>query len=561
MSALIEGSGEKAERRFKLVEEVLARDPEFSKEGRYFLNQEDAYKMAISQYMRLHDKVMELGLLNEEDINALRRAIGFPTSFELHFGMFLPTIMGQGSTEQREEFIAKAIAFEIIGTYAQTEMGHGTFLRGLETTATFDDQTREFILHSPTLTSLKWWPGGLAKTATHAIVMARLFIRGKDFGPHAFVAQIRDLNNHHPLPGITLGDIGPKFGFNTVDNGFMKFDHVRVPHSAMLAKNSQVTPKGEYVSKSAAKAAYGTMILIRSIIVMGASSSLAKACTIATRYSAVRRQTSEEPGVMELQVLDYQNQQNQLFPLIAASFALLFTGRYMNKLFEDFKKGSKSGDAGAIASILPEVHATSSGLKGLVTVIASEGIESCRKACGGHGYSHLSGLPLLYEDYISACTYEGENNVMHLQTARYLIKSVRHSLKGDKLEGNITYLEDIANLYKKARQVPQTEADFLNPQVQLQAYRLRAAVIIYEAFLNMEKLRQGGMKESAAWNATVTDLIRASQAHCFYILVSNFVSALNEIPDSPSKKVMHQLANLFALFYMEKSAGEFIETG
>jgi len=32
---------------------------------------------------------------------------------------------------------------------------------------------------------------------------------------------------------------------------------------------------------------------------------------------------------------------------------------------------------------------TSSGLKALVTSMTAEGIESCRKACGGHGYSHF----------------------------------------------------------------------------------------------------------------------------------------------------------------------------
>lgn len=29
------------------------------------------------------------------------------------------------------------------GTYAQTELGHGTFVRGLETTATYDVQNKE----------------------------------------------------------------------------------------------------------------------------------------------------------------------------------------------------------------------------------------------------------------------------------------------------------------------------------------------------------------------------------------------------------------------------------
>lgn len=42
----------------------------------------------------------------------------------------------------------------------QTELGHGTFIRGLETTCTYDPTTEEFVLNSPTLTSYKWWPGG-----------------------------------------------------------------------------------------------------------------------------------------------------------------------------------------------------------------------------------------------------------------------------------------------------------------------------------------------------------------------------------------------------------------
>ena len=73
------------------------------------------------------------------------------------------------------------IISDYLGTYAQTELGHGTFIRGLETTATYDPRTEEFILNSPTLTAFKWWPGGLGKTANYAIVMANLFTQGKIF--------------------------------------------------------------------------------------------------------------------------------------------------------------------------------------------------------------------------------------------------------------------------------------------------------------------------------------------------------------------------------------------
>jgi len=64
------------------------------------------------------------------------------------------------------------------------------------------------------------------------------------------------------------------------------------------------------------------------------------------------------------------------------------------------------------------VHATSSGLKALSTDVASAGIEQCRLSCGGHGYSLSSGLPKIFTNMTAACTYEGENTVLCLQTAR-----------------------------------------------------------------------------------------------------------------------------------------------
>ncbi len=93
--------------------------------------------------------------------------------------------------------------------YLQTELGHGTNVASLETTATYIPETREFEIYSPTLTSSKWWIGALGKTATHGVVQARLILpSGKDVGPHLFFVQLRSLEDHKVLPGITIGDIG-----------------------------------------------------------------------------------------------------------------------------------------------------------------------------------------------------------------------------------------------------------------------------------------------------------------------------------------------------------------
>lgn len=106
--------------------------------------------------------------------------------------------------DQVAKWVGRAWSMEIVGTYAQTELGHGTFIRGLETTATYDPGTKEFVLHSPRLSSYKWWPGGLGRTANYAVVMAQLVTGGQKLGPHAFIVQLRDEDTHEPLPGIDV---------------------------------------------------------------------------------------------------------------------------------------------------------------------------------------------------------------------------------------------------------------------------------------------------------------------------------------------------------------------
>jgi acyl-CoA oxidase len=360
--------------------------------------------------------------LSFDDGQIMRSLLDMPGGLELHIGMFIPSLMSQGDTEQQALWLPQCYKLRIIGTYAQTELGHGTFVRGLETTATFDRQTQEFVLHTPTKTATKWWPGGMGKTCTHAVVMARLVLNGKDHGPHAFIVQLRSLEDHKPVAGITVGDIGPKFGYGGVDNGFMAMDHVRIPRANMLMRFARVSPDGTYTPPppSNSKASYATMLFVRADIVKGAGGVLAKAATIATRYAAVRRQTAVKAGELETQVLDYQNVAHTLLPLVASAYALHFMGESMMGMYHQFEADRDKGDF----SSLPELHAMSSGLKAVCTWITADGIERARSTCGGHGYSRLSGLPTLFANYVQNVTWEGDNNVLCLQTARFLLKSL-----------------------------------------------------------------------------------------------------------------------------------------
>lgn len=114
----------------------------------------------------------------------------------------------------------------MIGCYCQTELGHGSDVQGLETTAEYDSKTQTFVINSPTVSSTKWWVGELGVWSNHALVFAQLHIKGKKHGVHPILVQIRDMKTHEPLTGINVGDIGPKIGYNVKDNGFIRFDNV-----------------------------------------------------------------------------------------------------------------------------------------------------------------------------------------------------------------------------------------------------------------------------------------------------------------------------------------------
>jgi acyl-CoA oxidase len=162
------------------------------------------------------------------------------------------------------------------------------------------------------------WNGSLGRTANHAIVVAQLLVPkpedSKEYvnhGPQPFIVQIRDMKTHEPLPGIAVGDIGPKYGYAPMDNGYMLFDHLNVPHSAMLSRYSMVDPNTCTYSKPANPAVvYGSLTAVRAKIVMRARLVLARAVTVAVRYTAIRRQFSDRddnsPGAVELSVLDYR---------------------------------------------------------------------------------------------------------------------------------------------------------------------------------------------------------------------------------------------------------------
>ncbi|XP_036610463.1 peroxisomal acyl-coenzyme A oxidase 1 isoform X2 [Trichosurus vulpecula] len=560
LTYILDGGPERTRRR-REIENMIMSDPDFKHEDLNFLTRSQRYEISVKKSAAMVKKIRDFGIADPEEIMWFKNFVhrGRPEPLDLHLGMFLPTLLHQATQEQQEHFFMPAWNLEIIGTYAQTEMGHGTHLRGLETTATYDPKTQEFILNSPTVTSIKWWPGGLGKTSNHAIVLAQLYTKGECYGLHAFIVPLREIGTHKPLPGITVGDIGPKFGYEEMDNGYLKMDNCRIPRENMLMKYAQVKPDGTYVKPLSDRLTYGTMVFVRSFLVGEAARSLSKACTIAIRYSLVRHQSEIQPGDPEPQILDFQTQQYKLFPLLATAYAFKFVGAFMKETYHRINVDISQGNL----SELPELHALTAGLKAFTSWTANSGIEACRMACGGHGYSHCSGLPNIYVTFTPACTFEGENTVMMLQTARFLMKSYDQVHSGKLVGGTMSYLNDLVSQRIQPQQVAAWPAvvDINSPDSLVEAYKRRAARLVETAARNLQAEMKLRKSKDVAWNLTSVDLVRASEAHCHYVVVKLFAGNLSKIEDKSIQTVLKNLCLLYALYGISQNSGDFLQGG
>lgn len=554
LTAVLDGGAERTRLR-RAVVNVIESDPVFSRENQYFQSQNERYEAAVRKAVHLRKKMQEMGW-SEGGPESLYvyRALSGDVAFLLH-RVFMRSISVLGSDKQVAKWIPLATEYQLIGSYAQTELGHGTYLQGLETTAIFDVSTQEFILNTPTISAMKWWPGDMGRSATHTVVFAQLYIHGKCYGVHPFIVQIRSLQDHSLCPGITAGDIGPKMNFEHIDNGYLMLKNVRIPRENMLNKFCEVQPDGTYVRRGSQKINYFTMTSVRiSLISDEVILPLMKACTIAIRYSVVRRQSKLKPGEEEAKILDYQTQQEKLLPQLAAAYAFHFINNYLHELFD---RGYREIQ-GRNFDLLPELHAFSSGFKAMVSQYCTTGVEICLRACGGHGYSLLSGLPSLYTKILASCIYEGENTILLLQTARFLIKCFSAASAGQPVPPSVTYLAAM-----KPRKCPaKDKLDFLSPDVYTEAYQHAAIRLISSTAAKLQDLIQSGVERHEAWNQCTVQLVQAAKAHCHYITVKNFVETVEKLENTAGiQNIMKHLCDLFALHGIFSNAGTFLHDG
>ncbi|KAH8401927.1 hypothetical protein KR009_008720, partial [Drosophila setifemur] len=480
------------------------------------------------------------------DTAVMRGLIPAGNPFGVMYVMLVKALQAQCTPEQYEAFGKRVENFEICATYAQTELGHGTYLRGLETRADFDPKTDEFVLNTPKISSYKFWPGGLGHSSNYCMVMAQLYTNGKAKGPHMFFVQVRDEETHEPLPGVHIGDIGKKMGFIGVNNGFLGLKNVRIPRSQMLMRHAKVNADGSYVSSPTNVLTYFTMVRTRCVIARNNAFMLAEASTIATRYSSVRRQSPIDPKEREPQIIDHVTQQMKLFPEIATSVAYRLASDYLWNLYdvtiEDIENWKYER--------LPELHSLSCALKVTCSSDSAAGVERLRLACGGHGYLTSSNMSNLYVAATAACTYEGENTVLLLQIGRFLMKSWRSALTGAPLAPTVRYLAEV-----------QKNPDFGNWtgswENMVKAMQYAAANKTRLAFKSLtNRLSRGETEENAA-NQTGIEFTQAAELHGRAFVLSSFTTEVTGPKSKNQSPAFNRvLENLLELYLVKETLNQ-----
>lgn len=324
--------------------------------------------------------------------------------------------------------------------------------------------------------------------------------------------QVRDFDTHKPMKGIIIGEIGTKVGFNTVNNGFLAFENVRIPLKNMLMRNAKVLENGEFIKSQSPVLNYGVMTQVRVDIVKGMAQHLSKAVTIATRYSTVRRQSPIDPKLPEPKIIDHVTQQMKIFPAIAKVIAIKSAADNLFQLYLDITAEVERGNL----SRLPELHSLSCCLKVVSTNEVAQSVQTCRLACGGHGFLNSSGFHDIYGNVVAAQHYEGENTVLLLQTARYLIKAWSQVLQGQKLMPSVEYLSNYVN---KSGQVEKWDG---SPNGILKAFQAATAGQLALAYKHLEE-RKKIYSSEVATSQTGIELARASELQCQVFLLNSII--------------------------------------
>ncbi|MEM7416920.1 MAG: acyl-CoA dehydrogenase [Gemmatimonadota bacterium] len=476
--------------------------------------------------------------------------------FGVQFGLFGGSVAQLGTDHHHETYLSDIGSLALPGSYAMTETGHGSNVRDLETTATYDETTHELVVHSPNEASGKDWIGNAACHAQLATVFARLIVAGEDHGVHAVLVPVRDADGRL-LSGVRIEDRGLKLGLNGVDNGRIWFDQVRVPAANLLDRFASIDADGRYQSPipSAGRRFFtmlGTLVAGRVSIASASVSAASVGLTIAVRYASGRRQFGPD-GAAESPILHYTAVQRGLMPALARTYAGLFAVRDLQARFGAMTAPSN-----------PEIEVRAAALKAWTSDHCVTTLQTSREMWGGLGYLAANRFAALKADTDIFTTFEGANLVLYQLAAKGLLSRYRDEMTSLDLRGALRYLGDraessLSELNPVAKR--RTDTGHLDdPEMHLGAIRYREDRLLRSVASRIRGRLRDGMESFQAVNEVQDHLVALARAHAERIALESFHAAVDTCPAAVSESLT-RVYTLFALVTLEADRGWFLEAG
>ncbi|KAL6966136.1 Acyl-coenzyme A oxidase 3, peroxisomal [Sarracenia purpurea var. burkii] len=467
------------------------------------------------------------------------------TKLGVHFILWGGAIQFFGTKHHHEKWLRDTEDYVVKGCFAMTELGHGSNVRGIETVATYDSSTGEFVINTPCESAQKYWIGGAANHATHAIVFSQLNMNNSSQGVHAFVVQIRD-GNGNICQNVRIADCGHKIGLNGVDNGRIWFDNVRVPRENLLNSVADVSLDGQYLSeikdpdqRFAAFLAPLTSgrVNMSSIAIYISKISLA----IAIRYSLTRRAFSITPKGPEVLLLDYPSHQRRLLPLLAKTYAMSFAALYLKTIY--VKRTPDSNKT---------IHIVSSALKATLTWHNMRTLQECREACGGQGLKTENLIGHLKGEYDVQSTFEGDNNVLMQQVSKALLAEYVAAKKKNRAFRGL----GLEHMNKSCPIIPSelTSSTLRSTQLQIDVFCLREQDLLGRFASEVSEHQVRGQNKEYALNMSYQLAEDLGKAFSERTIFQTFIEAETVLPSGSLKNILGLLRSMYALISLEEDA-------
>lgn len=477
--------------------------------------------------------------------------------FGVQFGLFGMSVYFLGTEKHHKKYLKQIGTLQLPGCFAMTETGHGSNVKGIETTATYDHASKTLVINTPHEQAKKEYIGNAAVHGQMATTFVKLIIDGKDYGVSAVLVPIRDAQGK-PMPGVTIEDCGRKMGLNGVDNGKIHYNQVVVPVENLLDRFAGINEEGKFVSPIASDnrrffTMLGTLVGGRIGIPRSGLSASKSGLTIAIRYGDQRKQFGPE-GASEIPILNYRTHQRRLMPLLANAYALHFslqylTQRFVNRTEEDMQ----------------EIEALAAGLKSFATWNTTATLQECREACGGKGYLSENRIERLKNDTDIYTTFEGDNTVLLQLVAKSRLTEFKQEFSNMGMFGILNFVAEQASS-SLAELNPfftrnTDEEHLLDFDFHLEAFKHRERDILVSAAQRLKKHISSGMDSFDAFNVSQHHLVEVGMAHIERVIVEKFIEQVNQTKDAGCKAVLTKLCQLFALSQIEKNKGWYLESG